>query len=317
MPAKTRDILRRIKSVNSTKKITRAMEMVAASKMKRAVKMVLETRPYANLAWNTILHLAESTGISHPLLEKREKCQKILLILISSNRGLCGGYNTAIVNKAISSIKKHENGQKITEIATMGKRGAEMVSRWNYKIVADFPKPDLATGIHEVTSLSQMAVKSFLSGEYDKIMVAYTDFVTSLKQVPRVKQLLPIDISAQEEYLGIVGKDEKIGLTKEFLKEKQEKYLKKGEYHFSYTLEPNPRIVLDQMVPRLIEVQLYQALLESNASEHSARMINMRNATDAAEEMIADLTLFYNKARQASVTQEIAEISAGAVAMEE
>ncbi|MBT4277227.1 ATP synthase F1 subunit gamma [Candidatus Falkowbacteria bacterium] len=316
MPVSTKDIQRRIKSVGNTKKITKAMEMVAASKMRRAVNMVIATRPYANLSWNTILNLSQTNSDSvHPLLQKKEQYKKILLVLISSNRGLCGGYNIQLVNKAIDSIKKHNGGEKITDIVTMGRKGAEIILRHKYNVVFDFPKPDLATGIYEVSDLSKMVIQSFLKGEYDKIMVAYTDFISSVNQVPRVKQLLPIDLDTEDDYLGIVGKDERIGLTKEFIKEKEEKYLKKGKYSFEYTFEPSTKEVLDQMIPRLIEIQLYQALLEANASEHSLRMLNMRNASDAAGEMIEDLTLYYNKARQASVTNEIAEISAGAAAM--
>ncbi len=318
MPANTRDIVRRIKSVNNTKKITKAMEMVAASKMRRAVNMVLATRPYANLSWNTVLNLSRVNGNNeHPLLEGREKYRKILLVLFSSNRGLCGGYNVQVVNKAINSIKKHENGDKITEIMTVGKKGAEMMARNGYNIVADFEKPDLATGVYEVRDLADMIIDNFLKGEHDKIMVAYTDFVSSLNQVPRVKQILPIDLNSQDEYLGIVGKDERVGMTKDFIKQKEEKYLKSGKHFLEYKFEPSAKEVLDEILPRLIEIQLYQALLEANASEHSARMINMRNATEAAGDMIEELTLYYNKARQASVTSEIAEISAGATAMSE
>ncbi len=148
-------------------------------------------------------------------------------------------------------------------------------------------------------------------------MVAYTDFVSAGKQVPRVKQLLPIDISTQDEYLGIVGKDTRLGVDKELVDEKQKKYLENKKYVYEYTFEPSAAEVLDEMIPRLIEVQLFQALLESNASEHSARMNSMHQATDAAEDMVRELTLFYNKARQATITAEIAEISAGANALAE
>ncbi|NCF75055.1 MAG: ATP synthase F1 subunit gamma [Xanthomonadaceae bacterium] len=314
MSANTRDILRRIKSVNNTKKITKAMEMVAASKMRRAINMVLATRPYANLSWKTVLNLSQTEdGKTHPLLAKKEEEKTILLILISSNRGLCGGYNVQVVNKAIDSIKKYNGGEKTTEIMTMGGKGASLISRNGYKIVADFVKPDLASGIFEVSDLAKMAMKGFLENKYDKIMVAYTDFVSSLKQIPRVKQLLPIDLETEDEYLGIVGKNGRVGSTKKFIKEKEEKYLKRKGYSYKYIFEPNPREVLNQMLPRLIETQLYQALLEANASEHSARMLSMRNASDAAKEMIDDLTLYYNKARQAGVTSEIAEISSGAM----
>jgi len=311
MPANTRDILRRIKSVNNTKKITKAMEMVAAAKMRRAVEMALATRPYANLAWNTVMHISQIKGqkTKHPLLEK-PSAEKVLLVIFSSNRGLCGGYNTQVVQKAVRSLKKH---QQPTEIITLGRKGAEMLARQGYKLVADFPKPDLAMGVGDINDAAKFILDKFISQEYGKVMVAYTDFVSSLKQIPRVKQLLPVELEAEE--LGVLGKDEKMGITPEFIQEKEEKYLQHKGHRFSYVFEPNPRKVLDLMLPRLITVQLYQALLEANASEHSARMLSMRNATDAAGEMIESLTLFYNKARQASVTAEIAEISAGAEAM--
>ncbi|MDP2709160.1 MAG: FoF1 ATP synthase subunit gamma, partial [bacterium] len=144
-----------------------------------------------------------------------------------------------------------------------------------------------------------------------------TDFVSSSKQIPRVKQVLPIEIDEADEYLGIVGEDSRLGLDKEFIEDKEEKHLHSGKFNYEYTFEPSPAEVLDQMLPRLIEIQLYQALLESNASEHSARMAAMHQATEAAGDMVGELTLSFNKARQASITSEIAEISAGANALAE
>ena len=331
--AKTLDIVRRIKSVTSTKKITRAMEMVAAAKMRKAIEGVLRTRTYANLSWETVLNLSESLNGnsgengSHPLLTKKEKVERVGIILITSNRGLCGGFNTAIINKAHQSIKKYSSpfnkggqgdlkgGEVDTDFILLGKKGKAVKRYFGYNIVADFPKEDLSAGMAEVAPISRMVVNDYLNGKYDKIMVAYTDFISAAKQVSRVKQLLPVDIKAQDEYLGIIGEDSKVGTTKEFIKEKQEKHLKDEKFTYEYTFEPSPKEVLDAMIPRLIEVQLYQAVLESNASEHSARMNAMHQATEAAEDMVSELTLFYNKARQASITAEIAEISAGANAL--
>jgi ATP synthase F1 gamma subunit len=146
-------------------------------------------------------------------------------------------------------------------------------------------------------------------------MLAYTDFVSASKQVARVRQLLPVDITAEDEYLGVVGEDTRVGTTKDMIEEKHEQHTQAEKFIYDYTFEPSPEEVLDEMVPRLIEVQLFQALLESNASEHSARMAAMHQATDAANDMVSELTLSYNKARQASITAEIAEISAGANAL--
>jgi F-type H+-transporting ATPase subunit gamma len=197
----------------------------------------------------------------------------------------------------------------------LGKRGKAIKRYFSYNIAADFPKEDLSTGISEVTAIAKMAISDYLSGKYDKIMVAYTDFVSAAKQAPRVKQLLPVDTKAHDEYLGIIGEGSKVSTTKDFIKEKKEQHLRDEKFTYEYTFEPSPKEVLDAMIPRLIEVQLYQAVLESNASEHSARMNAMHQATEAAKDMVNELTLFYNKARQASITAEIAEISAGANAL--
>ena len=319
--ANTKEIQRRIKSISNTKKITKAMEMVAASKMRKAIEAVLKTRTYANLSWTTVLNLSQAVNSGknlHPLFLKRKKIKTIGIILITSNRGLCVGFNTALVNKVRESIKKHQStaGEEIaTEFINVGKKGKIVYTRFNHKIAAEFPKLDVCYEIKEVMPIARLIIDDYLAGKYDKIMVAYTDFESAAKQIPRVKQLLPVDIDAHDDHLGIVGHDTRVGSDKEYIKSKEEKYLKDkgGSYVFNY--EPSPEEVLNEMLPRLIEVQLFQALLESNASEHSARMTAMHQATDAAGDLVDELTLFYNKARQAAITSEIAEISAGANAL--
>lgn len=314
--AKTKEIQRRIKSVNNTKKITKAMEMVAAAKMRKSVEAVLKTRTYANLAWTTILNISGASNKGedlHPLLKVREETKRVAIILLSSNRGLCGSFNSSIINKAVSAVKKH--GDIDTEFILLGKKGLVVNSRYGYKVVAEFDKVDFASEIKEVMPIARLAINDFLSGKYDKIFVAYTDFVSATNQIPRVKQILPVDIDAEDEYLGVVGKDEKIGTTRDYIAEKEAKYLRNEGYKYIFTYEPSSDAVLDQMIPRLIEVQLFQALLESNASEHSVRMASMHQATEAANDIVDELVLFYNKARQAAITSEIAEISAGANAL--
>ena len=291
--------------------------------MRRAIEAVLKTRTYANLSWKIVLHLSQAGNSNdgkalHPLLTKREKIKKVGIILISSNRGLCGGFNTAIINKAHNSVKIHmEPGKGKPEFIIIGKKGAVVKKHYDYDIAAEFSKLDIISEIKEVLPIAKIVLDDYLSGKYDKIMVAYTDYVNAAKQIPRVKQLLPIDISTQDEYLGIVGEDTRIGIDKEFIDKKKKKYSQNEKHQYDYTFEPNPKEVLDEMIPRLIEVQLFQALLESNASEHSARMSAMHQATDAAKDMADELTLFYNKSRQAAITNEIAEISAGANALAE
>ncbi len=316
--ASIKDIQRRIKSVKNTKKVTKAMEMVAAAKMRKAIESVLKTRTYANLSWETVLHISNATNgstASHKLLAEREKVETVGMILITSNRGLCAGFNTNIITKAHKSIEKHHKDGKRIEFVTIGKKGIGAKKYYGYDVVAEFPKEDIITEVREVYDIAKLAIDDYLSGKYDKVMVAYTDYVNAATQIPRVKQLLPVDVSADDEYLGVVGADTRVGTTKEMIEEKSEKHLSDDKYVLDYTFEPNPMEVLDEMIPRLIEVQLFQALLESNASEHSARMSAMHQATDAASDMIDELTLSYNKARQEKITNEIAEISAGANAL--
>lgn len=315
MAGGSRDLKRRIRSIGNTKKITKAMEMVAAAKMRKAVRAVLATRDYANLAWATILHLAKKENVDqHVLLKRPAKVNRVALVLVGSNRGLCGGFNMQVAQKAIASIKKHEKAVEDTDVLALGSRSRDVIRVAGYRVVADFKKEDLTLQVADVASVARLIMDDFVKGKYDKVFVAFTDYVSSLKQVPRVKQLLPIE-PEPDDFLGVVGKSPGVGATKEFIEEKGERYLKKGDYSFEYVFEPSAREVLDQMLPRLIEMQVYQAVLESEASEHSARMFAMRNATDAAEDMIDDLTLTFNRARQASITQEIAEISSGAAAL--
>jgi F-type H+-transporting ATPase subunit gamma len=331
MPS-TKEIQRRIKSVKNIKKITKAMEMVSAVKMRKTIDAVLRTRTYANLSWMTVLNIAGSAGVGrhlHPLLDKREETKREAVVLISSNRGLCGNFNSAVVQKAVKSILKHgteerrltermvKEARKDVDFILLGKKGLAVKSRYNIPVSAEFPKQDVTYEIRDVMPIAKMVIDDYLSGKYDKVMVAYTDFINAAKQVPRVKQLLPIDLSAKDDHLGVVGLDPRVGLDKDFIKGKEEKYLsgQNAPYPYVFTYEPDAEKILTEILPRLIEIQLFQALLESNASEHSARMSAMKKASDAAEDITSELTLYYNKARQASITREISELVAGVNAL--
>lgn len=303
MALQGRIIKNRIKSIKNTRKITKAMEMVAAAKMQRAIKNVLATRPYSNLGWHFLGELVKRTDTQkHYLLERRE-IKKVGLILVSSNRGLCGGFNTQVVQKALKSIQLHEPKVEETDFITFGKRGRDVLLKSNCRIIADFEKPDVLQSILDIRPLTHLIINEYRKKTYDKIMLVYTDFVSSLKQVTRVKHLLPIEIQP-DEHIGHVMNEEK---------EEIKKHEKK--YEFEYLFEPSIDSVLKSLLPRLVEVQVYQAVLESDASEHSTRMITMKNASEAASDMIYDLTLAYNQARQATITNEIAEISAGQAAI--
>ncbi len=303
MPQATRDIKRRIKSVGNTNKITKAMEMVAASKMRKAVKKVLSTRSYSDLIWETVLHLVNKVDTSHhPFFQEKEKVENVCIILISTNRGLCGSFNAQLVKKVKDSIKLHHPDIINTDIITFGSKSANESRRNSFNIIADFTKEDITQKASDISPIAHMIMKDFEQSKYDKVFVAYTDFMSSLKQVPHIKQLLPIVPEIDERLAHIV----------------HEKEIEKIDVKsFSdFIFEESESKILNAFLPRLIEIQIFQAVLESEASEHSARMFAMRNASDAAEEMVQDLTLAYNQARQASITAEIAEISAGAASLE-
>ncbi len=303
MAVQTRTIRRRIKSVTNTRKITKAMELVAASKMRKAMQSVLGTRPYARLAWNAVISIGSKIDTSlHPLLKERKQVKKVLLLLLTSDRGLAGGFNTNIIRKTIEQIKALGEGVEFQTIC-IGKRGADAMRRANHPILASFTEITNNTKFEEVLPIGRMVIHEFTNGDFDRVLVAYTDFVSALTQKPVILELLPLGTPEQMQTLGNMeevkpGSESQIAAVSE------------------YTFEPSPQAVLDRILPRLVETMIYQAVLESAASEHSSRMMAMRSASDAAGDMIDSLTFAYNQARQAGITQEIAEISSGKAALE-
>jgi len=302
MPVATRDIKRRIKSVANTKKITKAMELVAAAKMRKAVNAVLETRDYANTAWEIVRNLAAKTDRSkHPLLQRKEQVKKVGLIMITSNRGLCGGFNREIIETVARYMREHkrQDAEVEAEVFLLGKRGRDIMFKHGHEIIAEFTKFDVATRISEVTPLAKAVIADYTAGKYNKVVIAYTDYKSAITQKPIIKKLLPIE--REDDELGFVD---------------NERHQEESDTR-DYLFEPTPDAVLDQMLARMIELQVYQALLESNASEHSARMLAMRTASEAAGDMIEDLTFAYNQARQEAITTELADISGGRLALED
>lgn len=319
MALNTKAIKRRIKSITSTKKITKAMEMISAVKMRRAVMSALSTRNYANLAWEIVNDIAKKTNIDiHPLLAQRP-VKKIGMIIITSNRGLAGGFTSRLMAEAHRYIK--DAGVEVDaeiDVILSGKHGRKSIHKLGQTVVAEFDKIDLTTRIEEVLPMVQLAMQEYVKGKYDRIVVAYTDFVSALQQVPRVKQILPLEKNA-DQMLGATGQEslevvDQHEETVDFEEYEAANEHEVGDSH--YTFEPGAKNVLDQLLPRLVEMQMYQAILESDASEHSARMMAMRSASDAAKDMIKDLSQTFNKARQAAITQEISEIVGGAAALE-
>jgi len=279
------------------------MEMVAAAKMRRTVQSVLATRSYASLAWDIISELSSKTDVqAHPLLKRASgKVQRIGLVLIVANRGLSGSFTKEIIEKAHAYIveQKQKHPGCVAEIILLGKKG-KGIRKYQHVITSEFEKPDVSHEMKDVLDVASIVIDQYLKGFYDKIAVAYTDFVSSLRQVPAIVEVLPL--GARDTELGKVRGGEAIQETAKGISE--------------YLYEPSTDIVLDQTLRRLVEVQLFQALLESNASEHSARMMAMRNASDAASDMIEQLTFAYNQARQEAITTELADISGGRAALE-
>jgi len=298
MAINTKAIKRRIKSVGSTKKITKAMEMISAVKMRRAVANVLSTRNYALLAWQMLRDVAEKTNVSvHPLLERRP-VKTVAVALIISNRGLAGGFNSRILAETDRLIKRLQSGGARVDVLVNGKRGRKIYQQFGHNIAAEFEKMDLTMKAEEVLPLANMIVSEYMNQKYDEIYLGYTDYMSAVRQEPRIKKILPFDSTADNILGNVAGTSSTQSISSS-----------------EFTFEPDPAEVLNELLPRLIEVQIYQAVLESDASEHSARMMAMRNASDAAEEMIEELNNNFNKARQAAITQEISEIVAGASAL--
>lgn len=322
MPVNTKAIKRRIKSVGSTHKITKAMEMISAVKMRKAIEAAINTRTYATLAWDLLVKLSQTRKKEFALLDVRQ-VKKLLVIMITSNRGLCGSFNANIIKKTAEQLNNPINiGKQRVEntflepvenmevdVIGIGKKGADFAKKMNYNLVASFSDFSDTPNLNDVMPISRMVIEAYEKKQYDKVVLAYTDFKSTINQIAKFRQVLPISEFDLEKMLRDLGDEVEV--------EKQSKKIENTEIELdNYLFEPNQNKVLEIILPRLVETQVYQAVLESSASEHSARMMAMRNASDAASDMIKELSLIFNKARQAGITQEIAEIAGGAAALE-
>lgn len=295
--ANLRDIRRRIKSVKNTAQITKAMQLVAASKMKKAQDQAVSGRSYADLLNKVLVNLKEYTGEEdHPLLKEQEGSRE-LVILVTTDKGLCGPLNTNLLRLVMDQVAGD------ADFITIGNKGRQALVRVKRNIVADFSVKDPVAFL-EVKPVAEFVMEKFLAGDYDKVTVAFTNFKNTISQEPLLETLLPIspiELGKAKGYEG-VGKDEVVH---------------EGSGHYGgYIFEPDARGVLDMIVPQYVGYQLYQMVLESRASEHSARMVAMKAATDNAKQMIKDLTLDYNKQRQAAITSELLEITTAMRALE-
>lgn len=286
--ANTTILKRRIGSVKNTKQITKAMELVAASKMRRAQEAALKSREFRNQARAILTRLRELTDVNHHPIFNQRPIKSQLFIVISSDRGLAGAYNSNVFKELLAQLNTALSNGAECKLIALGKQAAKFVARLNnveivavYNEIPDHPMSD------DLKPLIDSVIKMQISKNCDAVDVIFTDFISSIRQTVKTQRLLPAaftDVKIEPSLEGAI-------------------------------FEPNPRAVLDNIAKRLVEVQLWQNVLEAVASEHSARMLAMKNATDNANELIDDLTLEFNSARQASITQELAEITGGAEAI--
>jgi len=289
--ATPRQIRGRIRVAKNIQQITKAMKMVAAARLRRAQEAVGAARPYAEKMREVMESLGASGGesLQHPLLRRAEgEPQRIGLLLVTGDRGLCGAYNSSVIRRASDLVRPF--GPERVKLVCVGKKGATFFRRRGYDIVAEHPVPATGISFGEAQALARTGRDLFADGQIDALYLIYTQFFSAMSQRPQTVSILPIQPPAAEE-----GAAEK----------------PKADYIF----EPEPEQILGSLLPRYVDTQVYQAIVESVASEHGARMTSMSSATDNAGKMISNLTLSLNRARQATITKEIAEIVGGAEAL--
>ena len=296
-----REVKNRIRSVRNIAQITRALEAVSASRVRRAQARVFASRAFAEKAWEILVNIQATSKNQplHPLLTEREEINKVMVVVITSDRGLAGAYNTNILRVAQRFATRLG---KPVEYVLVGRKGRDAMARMGADIVASFSDLPAEPKISDISPIARIAMDAYLSGDVDEVLIAYTDFINMLAQRPAVLGWLPLTTHTIAQQVAA-----------EYVKDVAA--VSGGVQNYDF--EPNAAAVVDEIVPRFTELQLYQALLEAQASEHAARMAAMRNATDNASQLTSDLTLQYNKARQAEITAEILDIVGGANALQQ
>jgi F-type H+-transporting ATPase subunit gamma len=280
-----RKVKRRIRGIRNISKITRAMEMIAASKMRKAQERGLAGRPYSQKIEQVIADLAAlpDVGLQHPLLQRRP-VKKVAVVHITPDRGLCGGLN-ANLNRRLAGFILEQKAP--VEVVAVGRKGREFATRSGCDTCAEFTQLGDQPRFLDILPISHIVIDEYTAEKIDMVYISYAQFISTMVQKPAMKQLLPV-------MPAVIPKAENV----------------------DYIYEPGAGVVLDGLLPRFVEMEIYHAILESIASEQSARMVAMRNATDSANELIGDLTLLYNKARQESITRDLLDIIGGVVALE-
>ena len=283
-----KEIRNQIKSIQNTQKITRAMEMVAASKMRKAQSRMQASKPYAAKMRNVIAHLAHAhPEYKHPYLADRD-VKKVGYIVITTDRGLCGGLNTNLLKAAVVSMRENDEKGHKADLCVVGTKGTSFLKRIGGNIVSSVSQLGDAPGVNDLIGSVKVMLDAYDKGEIDRLYLVSNEFINTMTQNPQVEQLLPITVEKPEEEM---------------------------KHHWDYIYEPEAKVVLDKLMMRYIESLVYQGVVENIACEQAARMIAMKSASDNAGDLISDLQLVYNKARQAAITQEISEIVSGAAAV--
>jgi len=284
----SKEIRTKIKSVQNTRKITKAMEMVAASKMRKAQERMRATRPYGEKIRNVAAHLSHANPeYRHPFLVERDTVKKVGIIIITTDKGLCGGLNTNVQRLAMNKMKEWEAEGESFEVCAIGNKGLGFMQRLGANVVANVVQLGDRPQLEKLIGSIKVMLDGYTQDRFDRLVVFYTKFINTMKQEPMMEQLLPLS-------------GEKLGAP---------------EGSWDYIYEPDPKAVLDQVLTRYIEAVILQALSENMASEQSARMVAMKAASDNAGNVIDELTLIYNKTRQAAITKELSEIVGGAAAV--
>ncbi len=292
-----RNMRLQIRSVKNIAQVTRALEAVSASKVRKAQLAVLATRQYAAKALTILQHLGQQpgndTGAFHPLLQTHKAVRNVTLVLFSSDRGLCGAYNTNILRAALAFAREQTVPVRFV---TVGKKGRDLLIRRRQNVVGEFTNLPSAPSFVDIAPIGRLLVDDFLAGRTDRVVLAYTDFVNMLRQEPHLMQVLPLRPESADAQKAAEGAQARGPLA-------------------AYSYEPSREELLNVIIPRFTQLQVYQALLEALASEHAARMTAMRNATDNAKDLINTLQLDYNKARQLAITSDMLDIAGGAEAL--
>ena len=307
MPLATKAIKQKIKSVGSIKKITKTMEMVSISKMRRAVDHALASRTYSHFALELLVNLSKDKNVSNSLMVAG-KSNKELIVVIASNKGLCGGYHTNLLKALNLYVKKSESSKKEFKAITIGKYGERICKKLGISLFASFITFSEFSTIEQTKELSDLIRKEYVEGDYSSVKILYTEFLKSTTYKPVLREIFPINVGTIKNILeegnseALSGEESSGGSV--------------AKFDFTdYKFEPNLNEILESVLPGLVDVVVYQTLAEAFASEHSARMFAMKNAGDSATTILDALTLSYNHARQDGITRELSEIVAGAEAL--